>query len=211
MRTIRLLALAALIGLIATPLEAGARERTAKIVGARGGQATVSRSMNRGERSVSRDVALPSGATRSVDRNAVRTGDGQWSVDREVTGRNGETRTQTGAATVARTENGRTVSGALVGANGQSTFNRTVSTEDGVRSVEGNAMSSNGGVRTVDRMIDSNSGVMNATRMLTGPSGATRTADVAATREGDAISMERTVTGPGGNTRTSSGELSVVH
>jgi hypothetical protein len=47
----------------------------------------------------SRDVTFADGTTRSVDVDATKTGQGQASFDRTVTGRDGQTRTQTGTVT----------------------------------------------------------------------------------------------------------------
>jgi hypothetical protein len=211
MKRIHLLAVAALAAMIGLPQVAHARERSARIVGARGGQAAVTRDVTRGQRDVSRERTFRNGASRSVDRSATKTGVGEWNVNREVTGRNGETRTQTGSASVTKTDNGRSVTGALVGPNGESTFDRSVTREGGVRSVEGMATGPNGGVRTVDRTWDSNTNTMNAERILTGPEGKTRTADVTAVKDGDTVTIERTITGPNGNIRTGAGEATITH
>jgi hypothetical protein len=47
----------------------------------------------------SRDVTFADGTTRSVDVDATKTGQGQAAFDRTVTGRDGQTRTQTGTVT----------------------------------------------------------------------------------------------------------------
>ena len=47
----------------------------------------------------SRDTTFANGATREVDRTTTRDGAGGATVDRTVTGRNGDTRTQTGTFT----------------------------------------------------------------------------------------------------------------
>jgi hypothetical protein len=211
MRIAQVLAAASVLTLIVAPLEASARERSARIVGARGGQGQITRSVTPGERSVSRDWTGPNGKTRSVDRTATKTAPGQWEVNREVTGRNGETRVQTGTASVTKTETGRTITGSGSGPNGTGAFERSVSTVGGVRTVEGTATGSNGGVRTVDRVWDSNTGTMTGDRTLTGPNGATRNVDVTAAKDGDKITYERTVTGPNGDVRTNTGEVVVTH
>lgn len=46
-----------------------------------------------------RDTTIADGTTRQVDRTTARDGEGGATVDRTVTGRNGETRTQTGTFT----------------------------------------------------------------------------------------------------------------
>lgn len=47
----------------------------------------------------SRDVTFSDGTTRSVDVDATKTGEGQGTFDRAVTGRDGKVRTQTGTVT----------------------------------------------------------------------------------------------------------------
>ncbi len=47
-----------------------------------------------------RDTTFADGSTRAVDRTTTRDGEGGATVDRTVTGRNGETRTQTGVFTI---------------------------------------------------------------------------------------------------------------
>jgi hypothetical protein len=206
----QLLTVAVLATMIGLPLEAQARERTARIVGAQGGKASVTRSITPGQRDVARERTFRNGASRSVDRSATKTGPGEWDVKREVTGRNGETRTQTGTASVTKTDNGRAVTGALVGPNGESTFDRSVTREGGVRTVEGMATGPNGAVRTVDRTWDSNTNTMNGERNATGPNGETRTVDVTAVKNGDTVTIDRTITGPNGNTRTSTGAATIT-
>lgn len=49
---------------------------------------------------VNRDITYPDGSTRSVDRTTTVTGPGTADVTRTVTGRDGETRTQTGTVVV---------------------------------------------------------------------------------------------------------------
>ncbi len=211
MRMGQLFAAAALAALISAPIEAGARERSARVAGAHGGQGVVTRSVTPGQRSVSRDWTGPNGKTRSVDRTATKTAPGQWDVSREVTGANGNTRLQTGTANVTKTETGRTITGSGSGPGGTGAFTRSVSTENGVRTVEGTATGSNGGARTVERTLDSNSNTLTSARTVTGPNGATRSVDVTAEKDGDTISYERTVTGPNGGTRNGSGEVVVAH
>lgn len=49
-----------------------------------------------------RNTTFPDGSTREVDRTRTDTGPGSATIDRRVTGRNGETRTQTGTVVVTR-------------------------------------------------------------------------------------------------------------
>ena len=126
---------------VARDISARGRDRSAhtSISGENGRTRDVwrSRDIDPGARSRSSDVTFSDGATRSVDRTATRTAPGEWTVEREVTGRNGETRTQTGSANVTHTDQGRTVNGSLTGPLGDSSFERSVSHEDGVRTVTG--------------------------------------------------------------------------
>ncbi|HVZ98741.1 MAG TPA: hypothetical protein VG841_00340 [Caulobacterales bacterium] len=78
----------------------GQRHRDATVTGPRGRQTSVTddRAWNLQEGAYSRDHerTFPNGDTRALQTEASRTAPGEWTVDRSVTGRNGETRTQTG-------------------------------------------------------------------------------------------------------------------
>ena len=84
----------------------GFRSRDAVIAGPNGGQRTVSdrRAWDRraGTYSHDRRVTFADGASRTVDADAQRTAPGQWDYSRTVTGRNGQTQTQTGTYVVTR-------------------------------------------------------------------------------------------------------------
>lgn len=150
----------------------------------------------------SKTVTGPDGKTRSVDVTATKTDEGQYDLNREVTGFNGDTRTQTGSGTFEKTDQGYTASGSLTGEKGQTTFDRSAVREDGVRTVSGTATGPGGAVRTVDREHNFKDGSYDATRTLTGPDGKTRTVDTEAARDGNAVAGTKTVTGPQGNSRT---------
>lgn len=193
---------------ISRDVERGGGERSARtqVTGENGRSAILEKNA-----SVDREAGLaersktftgPDGKTRSVDATASKTGDGQYDIDRTVTGFNGDTRTQTGSASVTRTGNGYSASGSLTGEKGTTTFDRSATREDGVRTVTGDATGPNGGTRSVDRTHDFKNGTYDSTRALTGPDGKTRTVETDAARDGDAISGTQTVTGPKGNTRT---------
>lgn len=84
----------------------GFHSRNAVITGPNGGQRTVSdqRAWNRqaGTYSHNRRVTFADGTSRTVDADARRTAPGQWEYSRTVTGRNGQTRTQTGTYVITR-------------------------------------------------------------------------------------------------------------
>ncbi|MBN8608555.1 MAG: hypothetical protein J0L81_16690 [Caulobacterales bacterium] len=87
-----------------------------------------------------RTTRYANGDQRSVDTDVLRTGEGAYSASREVTGRNGETRVQTGDFTRTQTENGHSVSGDINTTHaGQIDYQRDVTREDGVRSVNSSA------------------------------------------------------------------------
>ncbi|MES1201316.1 MAG: hypothetical protein ABUS57_07680 [Pseudomonadota bacterium] len=76
----------------------GFRHRDATITGPRGRQTSVTddRTWGQGEYSRDHERTFANGDTRSVETNAERTAPGEWDAQRTVTGRNGNTRTQTG-------------------------------------------------------------------------------------------------------------------
>jgi hypothetical protein len=157
-----------------------------------------------GTSSTSRTTTFADGQTRSVNGTAVKTDNGADDLSRTVTGRAGETRTQTGTAQATKTETGRTVSGELNGPAGQSTFNRTVSHEDGVRTVDQNSTGPRGATASTSRVIDRKTGNFESNRTQTGPNGATRTTRTTGVRNGDTVTGQRTVTRPNGQGRSGS-------
>ncbi len=194
--------------LVTRDVERGDGQRSARtsVTGQNGKSATLEKNgaidREAGVAERSKTFTGPEGNTRTVDVTATKTGEGQYDLNREVTGFNGDTRSQTGSGTFTKTDNGYSASGALTGEKGTSTFNRSATREDGVRTVTGAATGPGGGVRTVDREHDYEAGTYEATRALTGPEGKTRTVETNAVREGDAVNGSKTVTGPQGNTRT---------
>lgn len=85
----------------------GFRGRDAVITGPNGRQSSVhdQRTWNRreGVRTHDRERVFANGDTRTVSSDAQRTEPGVWAYERDVTGRNGETRSQTGTVTIDRT------------------------------------------------------------------------------------------------------------
>jgi hypothetical protein len=150
----------------------------------------------------SKIVTGPEGNTRSVDVTATKTGEGQYDLNREVTGFNGDTRTQTGSGSITKTDTGYSSSGSLTSEKGTTTFDRSATREDGVRTVSGTATGPGGAVRTLDRERDYNAGTYDSTRTLTSADGKTRSVETEAVRDGNAVEGSKTVTGPQGNTRT---------
>lgn len=80
-----------------------------------------------GTLTTAKDHVFRDGTTRSVDSVVTKTGEGAYSLDRTVVGRNGETREQTGAFAVDKTESGRNVSGVVTTAKGDFAYDSAVS------------------------------------------------------------------------------------
>jgi hypothetical protein len=223
----------------ALPRGHGSRSRTVEWTGQNGRHRTTdaNRTWNRREGVATRDrtTTFNDGSQRSVDVDRLRTGPGEYSVSREVTGRNGDTRAQTGDISVARTENGRSVTGDINTTNhGQVDYARDVSHQDGVRTVDASATFEDGSAisRTSSgscaNATCSSSGVITgrnghettwdqsrtrtddgavASRDVTFADGSTRSVDHARTGNGDGTgSVTRTVTGRNGETRTQTGD-----
>lgn len=225
-----------------THRERGSRTRDTTITGANGRQRSAhdERTWNREEGTYSRDhvTTYGDGSQRSVDVDGVRTGQGQYSVDRSVTGRNGETRTQSGDFSVERGDGVRTVTGDInTSNNGQIDYQRTVTHDQGSRSVNasatfedgtsitrqssgscaGGTCSSSGVVTQRDgdqtsweqSRTRTENGVTRA-RDVTFADGTTRSVDAERTGNGDGTgTISRTVTGRNGETRTQTGEYEV--
>lgn len=85
----------------------GQRTRQVSVIGPNGGQTSITdqRQWNAqaGTYSHDRTRAFANGDTRVVVADAARTAPGAWSAQRTVTGRNGQTRTQTGTIVRGRT------------------------------------------------------------------------------------------------------------
>ncbi|MBI1185772.1 MAG: hypothetical protein GC206_00265 [Alphaproteobacteria bacterium] len=223
--------------------ERGARTRERSVIGPNGGETSVrdARRWNAQEGTYNRDRqrTFANGDTRSVDVDAQRTAPGEWTAQRQVTGRNGETRMQTGDFAGARTENGRVVTGDIQTQNhGQVDYQREVTRENGARTVTSSATFEDGTQvsRTAAGACDGagncvrDSAVTNRqggtttwtesrtrtengatySRDATFADGSTRSVDAERVGNGDGTgSVERTVTGRNGETRRQSGTYSV--
>ena len=112
---------------ITRDVERGDGERTTRtsVKGENGRSVTQDKNLNidreAGLAERSKTVTGPDGKTRSVDVTATKTGEGQYDLNREVTGFNGETRTQSGGGTLEKTGNGYNASGSLTGEKGTMT------------------------------------------------------------------------------------------
>jgi hypothetical protein len=186
-----------------------------------------------------RDTTYRDGSTRSVDVDAQRTAPGEAVVQREVTGRNGQTRTQTGVFNAERTENGRVVNGDITTTNaGHVDYSREVTREGGVRSVDSRATFEDGTSVSRSSVGACADGTCSSSTALTNRQGATTTIDRSRTRtdagavysrdttfsDGSTRSVDRervgngdgtgeitrTVTGRDGETRTQTGEYEVT-
>lgn len=185
----------------------GQRARTTTITGQHGGQRTIDtqRAWDRsaGTRSRDRTTTFNDGSTRNVGVDSVRTGQGQYSVSREVTGRNGETRTQTGDFSVTRTENGQSVSGDINTTHaGQIDYNRDVAHENGVRSVNSSAVFEDGSAITRSSQGSCANGACTSVGSVTGRGGNTATWDQTRTRTETGATLSRDVTFADGTTRS---------
>jgi hypothetical protein len=131
-------------GAAETTRERGQRSRDSSVTGPNGRTRSTQddRAWSREDGTYTHDrtTNYANGDQRTVDTDVLRTGEGAYSASREVTGRNGETRVQTGDFTRTQTENGRSVSGDINTTNaGQIDYQRDVTREDGVRSVNSSA------------------------------------------------------------------------
>lgn len=188
--------------------ERGQRTRDATITGPRGGQTSVhdQRTWDRQAGAYSHDRVreFPDGTSRSVDADAVRTAPGEWDVDRIVTGRNGEVRTQSGVINTERTANGRITTGDIQTSNyGQVDIVREVSREGGVRAVDGSATFEDGTSLTRSS-VGSCDGAGACTRSteLTNRAGQTTSIEESRVRDGNTVNYERDTTFADGTTRS---------
>jgi hypothetical protein len=192
----------------------GARDRSATVTGPNGGSRSVEDSRNWGEGAYTHDrtTTFNDGSQRHVESEVLRTGEGTFSGTREVTGRNGETRTQTGDFSVERGENGRVVTGAINTTNGgQIDYAREFTRGDGVRSVDATATFEDGSSisRSSDRTRTENGATFS--NDVTFRDGSTRSVDTIRTGNGDGTGViDRTVTRRNGNTRTQTGAYEVT-
>lgn len=127
-----------------TVRERGSRSRDTTVTGPNGRTRSTQddRAWNRENGTYTRDrtTTYGDGSQRNVDTDVLRTGEGAYSASREVTGRNGETRIQTGDFTRTQTENGRSLTGDINTTNaGQIDYQRDITRQDGVRSVNSSA------------------------------------------------------------------------
>lgn len=187
--------------------ERGQRTRNAQVTGPNGGQRTVedNRTWDReaGAYSHDRNTTYADGTNRNVDTDVVRTGEGQYSATRQVTGRNGETRTQTGDFTVTQTESGRNVSGDINTTNaGQIDYNRNVSRGAGTRAVESSATFEDGTSRTRSSSTACAEGTCASSGVVTNRNGGQTSWDQTRTRTETGVIVDRDVTYPDGSSRS---------
>lgn len=194
-------------GAAETRRERGSRSRDATVTGPNGGQRNVQddRTWNRADGTYTHDrtTTFNDGSQRTVDADVLRTGDGTYSASREVTGRNGETRVQTGEFTRTQTENGRSVTGDINTTHaGQIDYQRDVTHEDGVRSVNSSATFEDG--TSINRASSAScaNGACSSSGVVTGRDGDQTSWDQTRTRTEDGATLERDVTFADGTTRS---------
>lgn len=226
-----------------TVRERGSRSRESSSTGANGRTRSTQddRSWNReaGTYTHDRTTTYANGTQRSVDTDVLRTGEGTYSASREITGRNGETRIQTGDFTRTQTENGHSVTGDINTSHaGQIDYQRDVTRQDGVRNVNSsatfqdgtsinrastascanNSCSASGTITdrqgrqtawTETRTRTENGATLS--RDVTYADGTTRSVDQERVGNGDGTGLvSRTITGRDGETRTQTGEYQVT-
>lgn len=226
-----------------TVRERGSRSRDSSVTGPNGRTRSTQDdrawSRENGTYTHDRTTTYANGQQRTVDTDVLRTGEGTYSASREVTGRNGETRIQTGDFIATQTETGRTITGDINTSHaGQVDYQRDVSRQDGVRSVNSsatfedgtsinrasnascgdNACSSSGVI--TDRQGRQTSWAETRTRTENGATlerdityadGTTRSVDQERVGNGDGTGVvSRTITGRNGETRTQTGEYQVT-
>ena len=159
------------------------RSRAVTVTGDNGGgftaQSERTRDAEAGTFSADRDTTFNNGTSRAVSVDGQRTGEGTADVTRSVTGRNGETRVQTGTVQTTRTQDGRTTTGQWQGENGSATTVRDVSRQENGRTVNSATTFGDGTTRSSQ-----------AAQVRTGPGQGT---------------VSRTTTARNGETRTRSG------
>ncbi|MBY0564689.1 MAG: hypothetical protein K2P58_10925 [Hyphomonadaceae bacterium] len=194
-------------GEASTVRQRGQRTRDATITGPNGGQRTVhdEQNWNRREGVYTRDrtTIFNDGTQRTLDTDVLRTGRGTYSASREVTGRNGETRVQTGDFTRTRTENGRTLTGDINTSNhGQIDYQRNISREDGVRSVNSSATFEDGTSITRASTGSCDAGTCTSQGLVTNRNGGQTSWDASRTRTENSAIRERDITYADGTTRS---------
>jgi hypothetical protein len=185
----------------------GSRSRDVTLTGQNGRQRTIEtdRTRNRAEGTFTRDrtTTFNDGSRRVVDVDGQRTSPGNYDVTREVTGRNGQTRTQTGSFEAQRTADGRSVTGDINTQNyGQIDYQRNVTHGDGARSVNSSATFEDGTSITRASNGSCGSGVCTSTGVITGRDGGQTTWDQTRTRTENGATRERDVTFADGTTRS---------
>jgi hypothetical protein len=220
----------------------GFRNKTTTVTGPNGGQASAARSTvidrDAGTLDRNKDRTFVDGSTRGVDLGVSKTGDGQFAAERTVTGRNGETRTQTGDFAVTKTPDGRTITGDINTPNaGQIDYSKTVTRTENGRTVDAVSTFEDGTARTrtsstacadgvcaTDSALTRRNGnelTREATRAKTEDGsvkaatttfadGTTRSVDRDVSHAGGQVLIDRTVTGRGGESRTQTGTFAVT-
>lgn len=194
----------------------GSRVRDANVTGENGRTRSVhdERTWDRQDGAYQRDhtTTFNDGSTRNVSVDAERTGQGQYSATRDVIGRNGETRTQTGQFETQRTGDGRTTTGEIQTQNhGEVEVSRNVSHQDGVRTTSTAATLEDGRTITSDSTRVRDGADVSYQRDTTFADGSTRSIDRERDGNGDGTgTVTRTVTGRNGQTHTQSGEYEVT-
>lgn len=192
----------------------GARDRSATVTGPNGGQRSVEDSRRWGDGAYTHDrtTTFNDGSRRTVESEVLRTGEGTYSGARQVTGRTGDVRVQTGDLSVTRTDDGRVISGDINTTNaGQIDYTREVTRGDGVRSVDATATFEDG--TSISRSSDRTRTENGATYSndVTFRDGSTRSVDTVRVGNGDGTGViDRTVTGRNGEVRTQHGEYAVT-
>ena len=160
----------------------GERSRTTTVTGANGRTTTATdtraRDRQAGTATHEHDRTYADGATRSVDANAQRTGAGTYSASRTVTGRDGESHTQTGDFTRTATENGHSVTGTVQTENhGVIDYQRDTAHVDGTRTVNASSTFEDGTSRTraTSTSRDATTGVVSSNGSFTNRQGETTT------------------------------------
>lgn len=190
-----------------TVRQRGARTQNTTITGPNGGQRTTQdqRTWDRrdGVYTHDRTTTFNDGSQRTVDTDVLRTGRGTYSASREVTGRNGETRVQTGDFTRTRTENGRSLTGDINTTNyGQIDYRRDVSRENGVRSVNSSATFEDGSSITRASSGSCANGSCSSSGVITNRNGGQTSWEQSRTRTENGATHERDVTFADGTTRS---------
>lgn len=188
-----------------TVRERGSRTQNTTITGPNGGHRTVEDARTWGDGVYSHDhtTTFNDGTRRTVDTDVIRTGEGAFSASREVTGRNGETRVQTGDFTATHTGHGRSITGDINTSNyGQIDYQRDVTRENGVRSVNSSATFEDGTSIARASSASCANGVCNSAGVITGRNGGRTTWDRTRTRTENGATLESDIVFADGTTRS---------